>query len=198
MIEFGTLEVLLDEDQLGEVIDTHFAEPGDVLQRIERQPVYNVPSQVADAQAWERDPRAVDTAGLRSWARVVRDDQRRGLRRERIRVFGAELTSDEAMTLDVAWPILAPYQEQRVLRRGEHPVPDVAAGDYFLIRRHTGLTVAIVMHYDETGAFQGAQIVSGRYGREPLLRDWELSWAIAEPFAEYEAGHPELHRRAVA
>jgi hypothetical protein len=189
---------LLTEDELGEVIDTHFAEPGDVLQRIERQPVYNVPSQTADTAAWERDPHSVDTEGLHAWARVVAEDQRRGLRRERIRVFGARLTSDEAMTLDVAWPILAPHQEQRVLRRGEHLVLDEVPLDYFIVRRHSGFSVVIAMHYDSTGAFVGAEVVRTPRRRGAFLRDWEMCWAAATPFAEYEAAHPELHHPAAA
>jgi hypothetical protein len=192
------IETLLDEDQLGELIDTHFAEPGDLLQRIERQPRYNVPSQVADTMAWERDPATVDTSGLQSWARVVADDKRRGLLRERIRVFGKELTSDEAMTLDVAWPILAPFQEQRVLRRGEHLILDDVPLDYFVVRRHTGLTLVIAMHYDGSGAFVGAEVVQTPRRRGLFLRDWEQAWEAAVPFEQYETGHPELHARAAA
>src|SRR6185312_3430074 len=144
------------------------------------------------------DPRGVDTEDLQGWARFVDHDKRRGLLRERIRVFSEQLTTDQAMTLDVAWPILAPFQEQRVLRRGEHPVPDLVPLDYFIIRRHTGFIVVLAMHYDETGAFVGGELVDTERRRHLFMRDWQLSWAVAVPFEEYETGHPELHAHAAA
>lgn len=186
---------LLTEDQLGEVIDDNYREPGDQLFRKEGLAWYDVPSQNADREAW-LDNR-FDPAQVQAWAEILEADKRRGLVSQRLRIVSAQITDDEAMSLEGALPLIAGPQEVRILRRGEHPIPDIVDHDYFVIRRAAGVVIVIAMHYSSGGAFLGAEVVAADQ-HSPYLREMELAWAIAQPYADWWAAHPELHRRAAA
>jgi hypothetical protein len=49
------------------------------------------------------------------------------------------------------------------------------------------------MHYDEHGRFEGAELVPPSE-RRAYHDTCEVAWELAEPFVEWWARHPELHR----
>jgi hypothetical protein len=183
----------MNEVQLDEFIDAHYQHRGDRLLRMERLPWYAVESQNHDRAAWLAG--RPDTTAIEGWARVLADDASRGLISERVRVLSDVLTDDEAMSCAVALPITSRHEAVRVLRHGEHLVPDLVDHDYWVIRPVGGGVHVLAMHYSPEGAFERAVVVPVE-AHGPYLREQQLAWAIGEPFAEWWASHPELHRSA--
>jgi hypothetical protein len=186
---------MLDEEALEDYVFSRYANPGDQLFRMERLPLYDTDSQNADRESWlagEFDPTA-----LEQWAAVLADDRRRGLVSRRVRVFSNRLTIDEAMSADVALPIIGRSQDIRVLRRGEHSVPEVLDHDYWVIEPVDGPVEVVRMVYSEGGRFLGAEIVPpAEHG--PYLRERDLAWRLGEPFTGWWGRHGELYRKRAA
>jgi hypothetical protein len=97
--------ILLTEAELGDFIDAHYHEPGDQLFRMERLPWYDVPSQNADREAWLAG--RFDPAQVMAWATRLAAERARGMISQRLRVIGASVTDDEAMSLHAALIISA-------------------------------------------------------------------------------------------
>lgn len=82
------------------------------------------------------------------------------------------------------------FEDIPVLRRGEHEIPDLVVEDFWLI----GDDDVVLMRYDDAGRFEAAEALDvERAGPYVTTRDRGL--AAAEPFAQWWARHPELHRR---
>jgi hypothetical protein len=198
--QLGTVEasrrasILLTEDELGDVIDEHYRGRGDVLFHREGLPWYDVESQNTDREAWQAG--RFDPTQVREWADRLADERKRGLVSQRLRILSSALTDDERMSLQAALPLIAKHEDVRMLHRGEHLVPDLIDHDYWIVRPADGPIVVIAMHY-ENGGFLGAEIVPP--ARHALyLRDQELGWAIAAPYAEWWAANPALHGHMAA
>jgi hypothetical protein len=187
--------ILLTEDELGEFIDGHYHALGDHLFHKEGLPWYDVPSQNADRSAWRAG--RFDPTQVLAWTSRLAADEARGLVSQRLRIVSAALTDDEMMSLDVALPIIARHEEIRVLHRGEHPVPDLVDHDYWIMRPASGGVFVVAMRYSDGGAFRGAEVIPAEQ-HGPYLREQKLGWAIAAPYSDWWAAHPELHRRAAA
>ena len=187
--------ILLTEAELGDFIDAHYHEPGDQLFRMDRLPWYDVPSQNADREAWLAG--RFDPAQVMAWATRLAAERAHGMISQRLRVIGASVTDDEAMSLHAALPIISRHEEVRILRHGEHPVPAVVDHDYFVVRPAAGGVFVIAMRYTNGGAFLGAEVVPDDR-HEPYLREQALGWAIGEPYADWWAAHPQLHRPTAA
>lgn len=189
---------VLDEQGLGAFIDANYSQRGDQLFRMERLPLYDVPSQTKAREAWVRTG-TFDTTSLEAWVDGdMAEEEANGLTFERVRVLSADLTDDEAMSCNVALPILARHSSVRILHRGEHPVPELRDHDYWITyTAATGETHVAAMHYDAGGAFVGAEVVPAEL-HGPYLRERALAWSIGEPFTEWWARHGELHRRLAA
>jgi hypothetical protein len=138
-----------------------------------------------------------DPTALEQWAAVLADDRRRGLVSRRVRVFSNRLTIDEAMSADVALPIIGRDQEIKVLRRREHPVPELLDHDYFVIEPADGPVEVVRMVYSDGGRFLGAEIVPPTE-HAPYLRERDLAWQLGEPFAGWWDRHSELHHKRAA
>lgn len=190
---------MLDGKALGAYITKRYRDRGDRLFRMERLAWYDVPSQNRDRAAYlealRRGTRP-DTTALEALAVELADEARRGLVSERVRVLSPELTDDEAMSCDVALPIISRDQEIRILHRGEHPVPDVVDHDYWIVTTAAGEVHVLPLHYDAAGRFLGAEIITDPAAQQPYLRERRLAWAIAEPFDTWWSRHGELHRQA--
>jgi hypothetical protein len=188
---------VLDEQELGAFIGAHHNLRGDALFRMERLPLYDVPSQTKAREAWVRTG-TFDTTGLERFAGELAEDEANGLTFERVRVLSADLTDDEAMSCNIALPILARHSSVRVLHRGEHPVPELRGHDYWITyTAATDETNVVAMHYSDGGAFVGAEVVPAEL-HGPYLRERALAWSIGEPFTQWWARHGELHRRLAA
>lgn len=186
---------LMDEAALVAYIDERYRRRGDIQRRVERLPWYDVPGQNADRELWRAG--RFDPAGIQAWAEVLRGERERGLVSERLRIVSADLTDDEAMSLDAALPIISRHEDVRVLREGEDLVPAMVGGDYFILAPGDGPVAVLAMHYTDGGAFLGAAVVPPA-DHGPYLRQWTLGWALATPYGRWWAEHPELHRRTAA
>jgi hypothetical protein len=186
---------MLDEEALEDFVFSRYAHPHDQLFRMERLPLYNDPSQNADRESWLAG--RFDPAGLEQWAAALADDRRRGLVSRRVRVFSQVLTDDEAMSAHVALPIIGRDQKIRVLHRGEHPVPELLDHDYWVIAPADGAVEVVRMVYSEAGRFMGAEVVPPA-AHAPYLRERDLAWQLAEPFADWWGRHSEMHRKMAA
>lgn len=186
----------LDETGLGAFIDAHYQGRGDRLFRMERLPLYAVDQQSAELQAW-RDGGEPDLAAKQPWLDVLASEVKRGMLTQRARILSEHLTDDEQRACHWGYPQVGRYEEIRVLRRGEHPVPDVLDHDYWIITPAAGGQHVVRMTYNAGGKFEGATVVSPE-AHAPYLREQRLVWAIGEPFDIWWARHGELHRRRVA
>lgn len=187
--------ILLTEAELGDVIDAHYSGPADALFHREGLPWYDVESQNADRAAWQAG--RFDPARVTAWAARLADERARGLVSQRLRILSADLTDDERMSVYAALPVIAEQEEVRVLHRGEHTIPDLVGHDYWIVRPANGAAVVIAMHYSDSGAFLGAEVVPPhRHGL--YLREQELIWKAAVPYAEWLAAHPDFDRRSAA
>ena len=187
--------ILLTVAELGDFIDTHYHQPGDQLFRMERLPWYDVPSQNADREAWLAG--RFDPAQVTAWAARLATEQARGMLSQRLRVIGTRMTDDEAMSLHAALPIISRHEDVRILQHGEHPVPDLVDHDYFVVRPASGGVFVIAMRYTDGGALLGAEVIPD-VRHEPYLREQAQGWANGEPYADWWAAHPELHRSTAA
>lgn len=189
----GRPPILLTEAELGDLIDAHHRGRGDVLYHREGLPHYDVTSQNADREAWLAG--RFDPAQVTAWAARLAGERERGMVSRRLRVLSEQLTDDELMSLLAALPVIAREEEVRILRRGEHAVPDVVDHDYWIARPADGPVLVIRMHYTDGGAFQGAEVIPPQR-HAPYLSDQELGWAIGVPYAEWMAAHSDLPARA--
>ena len=188
----------LDYDGLGDWFDAHYRNRGDRLFRLETLPAYAVDDDGEDFRRW------VAGATEPTWSRKqpvldgLREEHEAGLIAERVRIFTDRLTDYERYACEFGYAYNSRFEDIRVLRHGEHPIPhDLRMVDFWLAQDGDGVHVAL-MHYDETGRFLGAEAVTApaelaayRATRDDLL-------AAAVPFTTWWARHPELHRRRAA
>jgi hypothetical protein len=185
---------MLDEAALEDFVFSRYAKPGDELFRMERLSLYDTDSQNADRESWRAGE--FDPTALEQWAAVLADDRRRGLVSRRARILSMILTIDEEMSVNAALPIIGRDQEIRVLRRGEHAVPEVLDHDYFVIQPADGPVEVVRMVYSE-GRFLGAVVVPPAE-HAPYLYERDLAWELGEPFADWWDRHNELHSQRAA
>jgi hypothetical protein len=181
---------VLDERGLGEYIDHRYRGPGDTLFRMETLPVYAVGADGDDYRRWLAGAREPTWSRKRPWLDVLRRERANGQVSRRVRVLSAEVTAYERYACEFGYVHnIEAGEDVRVLRVGEHPVPDGLAGqDFWIINDET----AVLMHYDGDGCFLGATPTWDELDALRGRRD--AAWAVAEPFAQWWAHHPELHR----
>ncbi|MHA6631844.1 DUF6879 family protein [Pseudonocardia sichuanensis] len=189
----GRPPILLTEAELGDLIDAHHRGQGDVLFHREGLPHYDVAAQNADREAWQAG--RFDPTQVTAWTARLADERERGMTSQRLRVLSEDLTDDELMSVLAALPVIAREEQVRILRRGEHPIPDVVDHDYWIARPADAPVLVIRMHYTDGGAFQGAEVIPPQR-HDPYLRDQELGWAIGVPYAEWMTAHSDLQTRA--
>lgn len=181
----------LDEAALGAFIDAHYAAPGDHLFRMERLPRYAVPHQSAELERWRAGATEPDWSRKRPWLDRLANEARRGLVSRRVRVFGADLSDDEIMSCHWGYVLNSEHEDIRVLRHGEHPVPDLVPQDYWIVADR----FVLPMRYDDEGRFLGAEVADPAQ-LEAFRTDRDRAWGAAEPFPGWWARHSELHRAA--
>lgn len=179
---------LMDLPTLSEFFYAHVHQPGDHLFRIERLPAYSVGEPLYDR--W-RNGQDIDWSLKTEWLDELRADHTNGIRHSRIRVFPAELTDYQRYACEWGYALNADAGEDiRVLREGEHDIPtDLIEAEYWLVNDE----IAVPTLYDGRGRFLGAGWLDPERSAE-YLDDRDRAWAAAEPFGEWWARHPELHR----
>ena len=181
----------MDIEQLGAHIDERYRAPGDRLFRQEALPQYLVDDDGDDYRRWLDGAVEPTWSRKQAWLDVLADDKRRGLLSSRVRILSEDLTDYERYACEWGYALNGRFEDIRVLRRGEHEIPDLIVEDFWLI----GDDHVVLMHYDREGRFEAAEALdSARSGPYVATRDDGL--AAAEPFARWWERHPELHRRS--
>lgn len=182
---------MFDEQQLEAVIGEHFQHRGSTLFRMECLPLYVTDAEIRDFQRWLDGAAEPDMERKGKWLQVLRDEEEAGLISTRVRILSEEVTAYERFECDWAYRYNVPAGEDtRILHVGEHDIPDLALVEDFWIVNDA---VWVPMYYDEHGRFEGADFGDhDRLHEVMIARD--AVWAAAEPFEEWWARHPELHR----
>jgi hypothetical protein len=185
---------LLDEQALGDFIDRHYTQEGDQLFRMERLPLYDVPTQAAELRRWRSGETEPNWATKQPWLDALAAERSRGLVSRRVRYFGANLSDDELCACHWGYALNCRFEDIRVLHEGEHDLPPGSLNlDYWIVADR----YAVPMRYDAGGQFIGAEVAPATRLAE-FRRDRDRAWAAAEPFADWWARHAELHRPGAA
>jgi uncharacterized protein DUF6879 len=178
----------LDVAELGQ----HLGAFRDELFRMETLPEYAVSSDGDDYRRWLAGETEPTWERKNRWLATLRAERAAGKISRRVRVLSAQLSEYERYACEWGYALnTAAGEEIRILRRGEHSLPEGAIidRDFWIVDDRE----VVAMHYDEDGRFEGAEILP-----EATL-DWhrdarDRTWAVAEPFGAWWASHPELHR----
>lgn len=182
---------LLSAAQLGAALESYRQR----LFRMETLPAYAVSADGDDYHRWAAGESEPTWERKRPWLDTLRADRAAGKVRYRLRVLSAELTDYERYACEWGYALNTEAGEDiRVLRHGEHDIPaGVVERDFWVVDDD----LAVLMHYDEHARFAGAEPVPAaaigayRYGRD-------VAWEAGEPFGQWWARHPELHRSVAA
>jgi hypothetical protein len=185
----------LDAAQLGE----HLGRYRHTLFRMETLPAYAVTSDGDDFTRWLAGEREPTWERKNRWLDVLRAERAAGKASRRVRVLSEQLTEYERYSCEWGYALNAPAGEDiRVLHRGEHHLPvDGDLEDFWIV---DGGEV-VVMRYDSDGRFLHADVVpASQPDREFYAYLWiaDRMWESAEPFLDWWARHPELHRQVAA
>ena len=180
---------------LGEFIEAHAHQPGDSVFRMECLPRYAVTSDGDDYHRWVAGASHPTWSRKQSWLDELACDHAKGITHARVRRFGRVLSDYELYSCAWGYALNAPAGEDiRVLRDGEHDVPDhLLDTEYWVV--NDGVVVPVL--YDASGGFVGAAVL-GPERTADFLADRDAAWNAAEPFAQWWARHPELHREQMA
>lgn len=185
--------MLLDVAGLGALVDAHYRAPGDTLFRMETLPEYSVDSDGEDWRRW------LAGATEPTWERkqpgldLLAREKANGQQQRRVRRFGHDLTMYERYACEFGYAYNAEHEDIRVLRDGEHDVPELLEHDYWTINSQ----IVVPMLYDGHGRYVGAGVLPPDRVEE-YLHDQQLAWERAEPFRQWWERHAELHRGAAA
>ncbi|ANY06587.1 DUF6879 family protein [Pseudonocardia sp. HH130630-07] len=171
---------------------TFGAGPGATVFRMELLPAYSVVSDGGDFARWRDGAPEPDRDRKEPTIRRLAERAAAGISSRRVRVLSAEVTEYERYACDFGYgPNAAAGEDIRVLRHGEHQVPELLGFDYWVLNSRTVLR----MHYDTEGAFVGAENAPDLL--PDVLREHDLVWSRAEAFAPWWSRHPELRQRLV-
>lgn len=161
------------------------------LFRMETLPAYAVDSDGDDYRRWLAGEPEPTWARKNRWLDVLRQERAGGKVSSRVRILSEQLTDYERYACKWGYALNSRAGEDiRVLHRGEHHIPvGVIEHDYWVMDDDQ----VVAMHYDEHGRFEGADILD-RDALDVHLRDRDTAWDAAEPFLDWWARHPELHR----
>lgn len=185
----------MDARDVGQFFAEHYHQRGDTLFRLETLPVYDVDDDGPNYRLWLAGAAEPDPESKGAWLKTLREEAARGLYAHRVRVFSEQLTDYERYACAFGYALNVPAGEDvRVLRRGEHVLPDgMLEHDFWLVND----AHVIPMHYDEHGRFRSAELLPEAH-LETYRRARDLVWEAAEPFEAWWARHPELRRRRAA
>jgi len=179
---------MLDERQLGNYIDEHYAR---TLFRLETLPQYLVDSDGEDYRRYVAGLPGPTMSRKQPWLDTLRVERERGLYQHRVHVWRSPLTDYLRYECEWGYAYNAEAGEDiRVLDTAELTRPAaVIDEDFWLIDD----TYVVKMHYDPEGRLLGGSIAEPheiqRYGD---ARD--AAWQAAVPFVDYWNRHREYWR----
>jgi hypothetical protein len=176
------MSAILGNEQLSEILFGH------QRFRLETLPHYSVGDDGVDYERFIAGAPEPTWERKRPWMDVLRAD--RGA--TRVRILSLQLTEYERYACEWGYALNAEAGEDiRVLHRGEHTIPEARfiGRDFWIVDGEQ----VVLMHYDAYGRFEGAELAAPAE-RHAFHDTRDAAWELAEPFVEWWARHPELHR----
>jgi hypothetical protein len=174
--------------ELRDFIREHFTETAFRLETLQQ---YEVASDGNDFGRYLRGEDAPTPERKGKWLQRLRDERDQGLYRHRVRIVTAPITDYTRFECEWGYaPNAEAGEDIRILDLSEHEMPAVRYADedfWLLDNKH-----AVSMHYGMAGEFLGASREPA--GIQELRNVRDVLWASAEPFSQWWARHPELHR----
>jgi hypothetical protein len=129
---------------------------------------------------------------LRPWGDELDADRSAGRAYRNLHVIRGPLTDELRMQFEWAYTYnVAHGQDVRIVDAAE--IPAVAAlqrtGDYWVVEREH----VVLCRYDDEGRPQGTVGVEAA-GAQGFIAAAEMAWALATPFTDWWAAHPQYHR----
>lgn len=182
---------MLDLRQLGECIgELHTHD----LFRLETLPYYDAASDDQDYHRYLAGEDAPNAAAKQPWLDRLRADTAAGRRWRRLHLVQSPLS--DYLRYECEWGYtfnVANGEDVRILGLDADAEQQRAAhlGDFFVIDyRHV-----ILSRYSDDGRFLGAELLpDGSEDAKARRLVADALWAIAEPFTDWWAAHPEFHR----
>ncbi|MFC1402424.1 MULTISPECIES: DUF6879 family protein [Streptacidiphilus] len=153
--------------------------------RLETLDNYNIPRGSDDLRAFLAGEEQPESYRQSSWVTTVREATTSGKRMYRVHVLARPLTDYLRFELDWGYHRNAAAGEEFfILDTTDQPNPLMGVPDFWLFDD----AIVNVMHYDETAAFTGSEILADDRTAEFIAyRDTAL--AQAEPFVDWWAKH---------
>ncbi len=162
------------------------------LFRLETLPAYAVDSDGDSYRRWLAGEPEPTSERFQRWLDVLRARRAAGKLSSRVRILSEQLTDYERYACEWGYTHTSVAGEDiRVLRRGEHHIPDLIEVDFWIVDD----AEVVLMRYDEHGRFNGAEATTNDLAAFRHTRD--TAWAAAEPFGAWWSRHPELRRTSV-
>ncbi len=185
---------MLTLTELGPYIEVRFTRAAFRLETLQAYDVTSDGSDFGRYLAGETEPTSERKA---PWLAQLAAEHARGLHRHRVRVVTAPVTDYTRYECEWGYaPNTAAGEDIRVLDLTasdvDSPLVGYTGGDFWLITDHSGYDYPIVMHYSPGGQFLGADEAPETPHRYREIRD--LAWQAAEPFEQWWAQNPQLHR----
>jgi hypothetical protein len=180
---------MLDAPQLGELIRSRFTR---TAFRLETLDAYDVGDDGGDAARYLAGEPEPDPERKGAWLARLRAERAAGKARQRVHILRSPLSG--YLRYECEWgylPNVAAGEDVRILDLAERSLPPAAdiGHDFWLLDDQ----VAVRMHYDQNGMFQGAEVLpDAGLPRYRAARDAALE--AAEPFTSYWRRHPQYHR----
>jgi hypothetical protein len=153
--------------------------------RLEILDNYNIPTSNGYVQAYLEGREQPEAFRNDSWVSTVRNATVSGRRMYRVHILSRPLT--DYLRFELGWGYTRNAEageEFFILDTTEQPNPLPEAPDFWLFDE----TTPVVMHYDETCAFTGREVLPEKRAAEFVAyRDTALAHAV--PFAEWWARH---------
>jgi hypothetical protein len=154
--------------------------------RLETLDVYNIPRSAANLQAF-LDGKPQPEGYNAEWVEQIRSHTSVGKRVYRVHILSRPLTP--YLKYELGWGYrtnISGGEEFFILDTTDRPNPLPGVGDFWFFDSER----PAVMHYDESGAFLGAETLPDDRAEE-FIRYRETALAHARPFPEWWAEHGE-------
>lgn len=187
---------MMDAAQLNAWMDRHFTRSAF---RLETLQTYEVASDGSDYKRYLDGEPHWTPERKQPWLDHLAAERAQGLRRSRVRVVTHPITPYTRYECEWGYrPNTAAGETVRILdvgptgtwpQRGEF-----GTRDWWLVTDRHKVNRAAMMRYDDAAQFVGAVEIDAPTLLRGLVDTRDRLWAEAEPFTEWWARHPELHR----
>lgn len=186
----------MDVAELNAWMDRHFTRSAF---RLETLQTYEVASDGSDYRRYLDGEPTWTAERKQPWLDHLAAEAARGLDRYRVRIVTRPISDYTRYECEWGYvPNVAAGEDVHILDLGEQAMPslgDAPLQDWWLVTDATSTVRVVVMRYGNGARFLGAEQV---YDVEAFLSARQRLWRISQPFTEWWARHPELHRDQAA